>query len=254
MTTKILLAGETFVVSQSVAIGYDTLLSNSRANGAGYFLEAFADSNYDIEQIPTECCEREFPKTIDQLQRYGAIILSDIGALTLLFTPETRMGVPSVNRLKLIQDWVHQGGSLMMAGGYNSFQGMSGTARYHDTYIEDCLPITCLPHSDGLEAPEGLVPQPVQQHPILTGLDFKWPRILGLNKVIVRQEKDTQLVMTVQSRGHHLPLLAVRYFGEGRTLSWMTDIGPHWTSQEFVSGAAYKPLMRNMVSWLCKDL
>lgn len=254
MAKKILLAGETFMISQSVAIGYDTLHSNTRANGATFLLKAFKNSSYEIEQLPTEACETEFPMRMDQLQKYSAVILSDIGALTLLLTPMTRAGNPSVNRLKLLHDWVHQGGGLMMAGGYNSFQGMSGTARYHDTYVEDCLPVTCLPHSDGLEAPEGLIPKQREQHVILRGLDFAWPSILGLNKVTVKKDQGVELVMSAPWRGRDFPLLAVRSFGAGRSLAWMTDIGPHWMSTEFVQSSAYQALMRNMLAWLCKDI
>ena len=34
----------------------------------------------------------------------------------------------SVNRLRLLRDYVVNGGSLMMAGGYTSYQGMDGRA------------------------------------------------------------------------------------------------------------------------------
>ena len=42
MTKRILLAGETFAICQSVSIGYDTLRSNAYANGAQHFLAAMS--------------------------------------------------------------------------------------------------------------------------------------------------------------------------------------------------------------------
>jgi uncharacterized membrane protein len=254
MTKRILLAGETFSISQSVAIGYDTLRSNAYANGAQAFLAALRGSGHEIEHLGSECCEAEFPRRMEDLSAYSAVILSDIGALSLLFSAETRAGFPSPNRLVLLHDWVHQGGGLMMAGGYNSFQGMMGTARYHDTALEDCLPVTCSPFADGLEAPEGLAPHAVAQHPIVSGFDQIWPPVLGLNKVTLRPADDCKLIAAAAYRGKQHPLLAIRQFGQGRSLAWMSDIGPHWMSQDFMTSPIYAPLMRNMVAWICGDI
>jgi uncharacterized membrane protein len=254
MTKRILLAGETFAISQSVSIGYDTLRSNAYANGAQHFLAAMSGSGYEIEHLASERCEAEFPRHLQELSKYSGIILSDIGALSLLFSAETRAGNPSPNRLVLLHDWVKQGGGLMMAGGYNSFQGMMGTARYHDTPVEDCLPVSCSPFADGLEAPEGLAPYVAADHPIVKGLDQSWPPVLGLNKVVLRSGDDCQMLTAAAYRGKQHPLLAIRHFGEGRSLAWMSDIGPHWMSQEFMKCPTYGKLMRNMVAWICWDI
>jgi uncharacterized membrane protein len=253
MTKRILLAGETFSISQSVAIGYDTLRSNAYANGARPFLAAVRGNGYDVEHLASERCEAEFPQRMQDLSAYSAVILSDIGALSLLFSAETRAGRPSPNRLVLLHDWVHQGGGLMMAGGYNSFQGMMGTARYHDTPLEDCLPVSCSPYADGLEVPEGLAPHVFAPHPIVNGLDQLWPPVLGLNKVVLKTGDGCQMLTAAAYRGKQYPLLAVRHFGKGRTLAWMSDIGPHWMSQDFMTSPIYTQLMRNMVAWICRD-
>ena len=252
MKKRILLAGETFTISQSASQGFDVGFSSIYANGATHFLESLRESNYLLEQLPSERCETEFPRTLSALGDFSAIILSDIGALSLLFTPESRTGKPSINRLVLLSDYVEAGGALMMAGGYTSFQGMHGTARYHGTAVEACLPVTCLPHSDGLETPEGQTPQIVLEHPIANGLPGKLPPILGLNRVVVR--KEAVVIAETLYRGTRHPLLAVRTFGKGRSLAWMTDIGPHWMSQEFLADPSYGLLMGNMMSWLCADI
>lgn len=251
MTKPILLAGETFAIVQSVAQGFDVSTSSNYANGATRFLACLRSQGYAVEHLGTEQCEADFPRTSDALAAYSAVILSDIGALTLLFTPESRSGNPSVNRLVLLRDYVEAGGSLMMAGGYTSFQGMHGTARYHGAPIEECLPVTCLPYSDGLEAPEGLLPQIRTTHPITAGLPQTLPPILGLNRVVPRAGAD--IVIDAPYRGKSHPLLVAWSFGKGRALAWTTDIGPHWMSTNFMADDCYGLIMGGMAAWLCGD-
>ena len=251
---RVLLAGETFTLLQSAVAGYSVGQSSRHANGATHFMAAVRANNFSIEQLPSERCEEDFPRTVEALQDYAAVILSDIGALTLLFTPESRQGHISVDRLRVLRDYVESGGSLMMAGGYTSYQGMDGQARFHDTPVEDCLPIICLPHSDGIEAPEGLVPSVVASHPIVESAPSKWPPVLGMNRVTLRTSPDTTLIAEAEYRGCHLPILAVREFGAGRTLAFTTDIGPHWMSQQFLASRWYGDLMGGMVKWLCREL
>ena len=187
------------------------------------------------------------------LEDYAAVVLSDIGALSLLLTPETRQGHPGVNRLELLRQWVEAGGGLMMAGGYTSFQGIDGMARFHDTPVEECLPVECAPYPDGLEAPEGLTAEISDpSHPILSGLPGSWPAVLGMNKVSARGATDCDVLAACPYRGKHHPLLAVRRYGLGRTLAWTTDIGPHWLSRGFLEWSGYDTLMGNMVRWVAQ--
>jgi uncharacterized membrane protein len=250
---RLLLAGETFTFVQTAASGLSVGLSSRYANGATEFLTAMQGTSFAVEQLPSERCEADFPQSLEVLKGYSAIILSDVSALTLLFTPESRQGHVSVNRLRLLCDYVVSGGSLMMAGGYTSYQGMDGRAHYHETPVEDCLPVICLPYSDALEAPEGLLPNVVTSHPIVAAAPSIWPPVLGLNRVIVRTAGDTTLIADAEYCGHRLPLLAVREFGAGRTLAFMTDIGPHWMSKRFLASSWYGDLMRGMMRWLCRE-
>ena len=172
-------------------------------------------------------------------------------ALTLLVTPEARAGRIGVNRLEVLKAYVENGGGLMLAGGYMGFQGMFGTARFHDTAVEDVLPVRCLPHSDGMEAPQGLRASILQPaHPIFAGVEVEWPPVLGMNKLEFRRDGSSQLLATCHHRGADRPLLSVRDYGRGRTAAWATDIGPHWLSQEFLGWPLYGKLMANMVRWL----
>ena len=117
-----------------------------------------------------------------------------------------------------------------MCGGYYSFAGIYGAARYHRTPIEDVLPVDILSYDDRVEAPEGVVPVLVDaEHPIVAGMPGPWPALLGYNEVSLKP--DAQLLATVDEH----PLLAVRSVDRGRTLAWMSDIGPHWCREPFAT-------------------
>ena len=92
------------------------------------------------------------------------MILSDIGANTLLLSPEVFLeGKRVPNRLELIKEYVAQGGGLVMAGGYLSYQGIYGSARFHRTPIEEVLPVSMLAIDDRIEKPEGIHPSVCQE-------------------------------------------------------------------------------------------
>lgn len=126
---KILLAGETFAATTSVAIGSDVLTTAASTNGATAFNAALATEGIAVTQIGGERCSAEFPYDLDGLAQYQAVVISDVGALTLLLTPDARAGRVGVNRLDVLKAYVEAGGGLMLAGGYMGFQGMFGTAR-----------------------------------------------------------------------------------------------------------------------------
>jgi len=249
---KVLLAGETFLATTTVAAGRDTITNTGWSNGALAFNAALAAAGIVVTQIGGEYCGTDFPCTLAELAAYDAVILSDVGALTLLITPDAGSGKTGPNRLELLKAYVASGGGLMLAGGYMGFQGMFGTARFADTGVEDVLPVRCLPHSDGLEVPEGLAATLLEpSHPILAGIAEPLPPILGLNKLDFRGDETSTLLAVCQYRGKDWPLLAVRDYGAGRCVIWSTDIGPHWLSQDFLGWQLYGKLMSNIVSWIC---
>lgn len=250
---NVLLAGETFLATTTVTVGSDTLTSSTWTNGALAFMAALAAGGISVTQIGSEQCGASFPQSLDEMETYDAVILSDISALTLLVTPAARAGRPGPNRLDLLKTYVARGGGLMLAGGYMGFQGMFGTARFADTAVEDVLPVRCLPYGDGLEVPEGLqacLHDP--GHPILSGIDVPFPPILGLNKLTFRGDAESALLASCRYRGVDWPLLAVRSYGQGRSVIWSTDIGPHWLSLEFLGWPLYARLMTNIVTWIAR--
>jgi uncharacterized membrane protein len=196
--------------------------------------------------MPAHAVPTDLPDTLEGLSRYDVIVLSDIGADTILLRPETFIdGRVTVNRLSLLREWVLAGGGLAMAGGYLSFQGIGGRARYRRTPIEDMLPCTIDPWDDRVEVPEGAVASVVvTDHPVVAGIDARWPALLGYNRVALRDDA------TLLAEYDGDPMLAVRNAGAGRTLIWTSDIGPHWCPETFLSWPGYTTVWLQAVAWL----
>jgi uncharacterized membrane protein len=188
----------------------------------------------------------KFPHTAAELSKYDVIVLSDIGTNSFLLPIETWLqGKSTPNRLKLLAEWVENGGALIMAGGYLSFQGFEAKARFAGTAVEAVLPVTCLTYDDRAETPEGAQPVIVDaSHPVLAGVPAGMPALLGYNKVVLKP--GATLVATVGGD----PLIATAQVGKGRSLVWTSDIGPHWCPEPFVQWNGFAPLMANMIDWV----
>jgi uncharacterized membrane protein len=188
----------------------------------------------------------KFPHTAAELSKYDVIVLSDIGTNSFLLPIETWLqGKSTPNRLKLLAEWVENGGALIMAGGYLSFQGFEAKARFAGSAVERVLPVTCLTHDDRVEAPEGAQPVIVDaNHPVLAGVPAGMPALLGYNKVALKP--GATLVASVGGD----PLIATTQVGKGRSLVWTSDIGPHWCPEPFVQWNGFAPLMSNMIDWV----
>jgi uncharacterized membrane protein len=248
---RALLVGETWMSSATHLKGFDQFGSVTYHSGAEPLLSALSDSPFDVTHMSGHESATAFPSTLEDLGYYDAIILSDVGANTLLLHPDVWIsGTPRPNRLKLLNAYVAAGGGLAMMGGYLSFQGIDGKARWRKTAVEDALPVTCLPYDDRLEIPEGFRPEILNAgHPILRGLDASWPVLLGANEVIARDRPDCEILarLPLDQGGH--PLLVIGEWGKGRSTAWMSDIGPHWAPEAFVKWPGYKSLWVNLLSW-----
>ncbi|MEO9176435.1 MAG: glutamine amidotransferase, partial [Gaiellales bacterium] len=203
----------------------------------------------ELEQMPAHSAAEDFPLSLEGLAAWDVIVLSDIGADTLLLHPDVWLrGQRVPNRLQLLHDWVLGGGGLAMAGGYLSFQGIGGKARYRGTPIEAVLPCTIDPFDDRVEAPQGVEPVVVAgDHPILAGVGGAWPALLGYNRVTLRPDA------TLLARVGDDPMLAVGSAGAGRTLIWTSDIGPHWCPDTFCAWAGFGQIWSQALRWLARD-
>ena len=250
MTIEVLLVGESWVSAATHYKGFDQFGSVTFHKGAEPLVEALRGSEFALTYMPAHEAAEGFPFTLEGLRRFKAIILSDIGANTLLLPPSVWLnGKPVANRLKLIRDWTAEGGGLMMIGGYFSFQGIDGRARWRRTPVEDALPVTCLPYDDRLEIPDGFRPVITDPaHPIFAGLPADWPLLLGANEVVARDGAEVIARLPDDEGGH--PLLVTGQHGRGRTLCWTSDIGPHWLPEDFVRWPGYSALWRNALGWV----
>ncbi len=247
-TIRVLLAGESWVSVSTHHKGFDYFSSGMYETGHGFLKKALEDSEYiEYTHIPGHLVSEQFPESMEELSKYDVVILSDVGANTLLLSRKVFLeGKPSVNRLRLLKEWVGQGGSLCMCGGYLSFSGIQGAAKYYRTPLEEILPVDIYTFDDRIECPEGVEVKVIDpEHPILEGVPESWPLLLGYQEAPLKEK--AHLIARTQ---YGDPLLAVMQYGRGRSLVWMSDIGPHWCPTPFVEWSGYSIMWRNAVSWL----
>ena len=137
------------------------------------------------------------------------------------------------------------GGGLLMIGGYLSFAGIEGKARYHGTPVEAALPVLISSVDDRVECPQGVVPEPLAtDHPVLRGVPGPWPAVLGYNRVTAREGAEV-----VVSCGAD-PLVACCRHDRGRSAVFTSDCAPHWAPPEFLDRPGYRVLWPNLIRWL----
>src|SRR3984893_14462484 len=197
MDTKVLLVGESWITSSTHLKGFDFFVSTNYANGGDFLIGALSSGGIEVVHQPSHEAARTFPLELGKLEQFDVVILSDIGANTLLLPPEVFLeGRRVPNRLELIKEYVRNGGGLIMAGGDLSFQGIYGSARYHRTPIEEILPVTLLAVDDRVEKPEGINPIVKKaEHPIMQGVAGEWPYLLGFNEVKPKDEGEVLAVV-----------------------------------------------------------
>jgi uncharacterized membrane protein len=243
---KALLAGEAWTTLQFDIKGFDFFSRSSYHQAIDPLENALEANGVDTDYIPTDQAATDFPLSADEIDAYDVVVLSDIGFNTLALPPQTFEEFEQVpNRLRLIEDFVEAGGGLLMVGGYLSFTGFNGKARYKGTAVERALPISMQPYDDRIERSDGVVPvRRNGEHPIVKGLPNEWPALLGYNRVTV-DENANELVRVGED-----PLLAVSEYGEGRSAAFTSDCAPHWGSPAFMDWEHYDEMWANLVMWL----
>jgi uncharacterized membrane protein len=249
---SVLLVGESWMSQSTHHKGFDYFSSSIYETGHQYLLEAFNETQDIVcTHLSGHLASEQFPTTLEELQQYDVVILSDIGSNSLLLSREVFIeGKRGVNRLSLIKEYVEQGGGFCMAGGYLSFAGFEAKAKYFRTPIEEILPVSIYTFDDRVETPEGtevFLNDPT--HQIVKDIKGQWSYLLGYQEVIVKE--NSQLIA---SSGKKDPLLVVWDYKKGRTLAWMSDIGPHWCPVPFATSAPFKTLWQQAIRYLAKRI
>jgi len=254
MTKKVLLVGESWITSETHFKGFDNFASAHYHTGAGPFLDAIKNSEFDVTFMPSHEAVSDLPYDREGLDKWDIIMISDIGSNSLLLPPEVFIkSERRPNRLKLLRDWTHDGGGLMMVGGYLTFQGIDGRGRWRRTPVETALPVTCLPYDDRLEVPDGFKAKILANadHPILKDVPADWPYIIGANEIVARDGAEVIASLPEEEGGH--PLLVTGRYGKGRSIAWASDMAPHWLPPEFLAWEGYRTLWLNMLRWLSPE-
>ena len=246
MGKKVLLAGESWSATLLEVKGFNSFFSSKYETGLGWIDKAIEKAGYEFVYMPNHDAAEKFPFTMEELQEYACVILSDIGADTLLIPPVTfAQSKRMPNRCQLIKDYVLQGGSLLMFGGYMTFSGIGGQGKWAHTPVQDILPVTLDPWDDRREHCEGVFPVTLdQEHPVMKEIGTEWPPVLGYNASTLKPE--AKLLASICDD----PFIAVMEAGKGRTAVFSTDCAPHWAPPEFCNWEKYDVLFGNMVDWL----
>jgi uncharacterized membrane protein len=86
---RVLLCGESWVTHSVHVKGVDSFTTSIYVEGAGHMRAAFAAADIDVAYLPGHLVPGQFPGTAAELTDYAAVILSDIGANSLLLAPDT---------------------------------------------------------------------------------------------------------------------------------------------------------------------
>ncbi|WP_416840410.1 glutamine amidotransferase [Haloferax sp. DFSO52] len=225
-TCSVLLAGESWFTISFEVKGKNLIRDSTYEEAADYLIAALETAGADVDFQPCHVAVEAFPRTREELDTYDLVILSDIGADSLQLTAQVAASEPDVDRCALLAEYVADGGALGMIGGYMSFAGKGGQARYAQTALADVLPVEIARVDDRVEAPAG--PQPMATDDLPADLPDVWPYILGYNRL--EADPDATVWATVDDD----PLVVVGDYGDGSAFAFATDCAPHWAPEPFL--------------------
>lgn len=242
---RILMVGESWVKHTIHMKGFDQFHSTEYEEGAGVFLGHLERAGHQVTYVRGHEVSLRFPRSDEELDAFDVVVISDIGANSFLLPDETFLrGERSPNRLDLVADYVRRGGGLVMIGGYLSFSGIDGKARFGMSPLAEVLPVEMLPYDDRVEMSQGVtVTIAAPGHPVLGDTPPQWPHLLGYNRLVAKSDAET--VARVGSD----PMLVVGEVGAGRSVAFASDLAPHWAPPEFLLWPYYGPLWLSILSW-----
>ncbi len=130
------------------------------------------------------------------------------------------------DRLNIIKEWIHNGGGLMMLGGWLSFSGVQSRSGWGRSVLQQALPVECLPGEDLVESSAGFTVEIMEpEHPLIKGLNWNdFPPIFGYNEV--KEKVEGNVLVRIKETGH--PLIVAGEYGKGRVFIFTSDPAPHW--------------------------
>jgi uncharacterized membrane protein len=248
---RVLLVGESWHSYGVHQKGFNAYYTGSYAEGHAPLSNALTSAGAVVTYVPNHHAATDVPRTVEGLRDTDVVILSDVGSDTLLLHPDTFAGgAVTGDPLAAIGARVAGGAGLLMIGGYLSFTGFLGEARYGMTALAGVLPVDLLPHDDRVERPDGVVPTgtaAADGHPILAGIDGPWPAFLGYNRLLAKPGS------TVLLEAGTDPFLAVGSHGAGRVAAFASDCSAHWGPVAFTGWEQYGRFWVALVAWLAGD-
>jgi uncharacterized membrane protein len=242
---RVLVVGESWIKHTVHLKGFDQFHTTEYEEGAQVFLDCLADRGFQVDYLRAHEISARFPKEREELDVYDVVVISDVGSNSFLLTDETFLrSERTTNRLVLLADYARDGGGLVMVGGYMSFSGIDGRARFGSSPLADVLPVHMLDHDDRVEVPEGISPTvDAAEHDVLDGVDGDWPILLGYNRLVAKS--DSTVVASIDGD----PLLVVGRVGAGFSVAFASDLAPHWAPPEFLSWRHYGQLWCAIIEW-----
>ena len=110
MSKKVLLAGESWMSYTTHVKGFDSFYTSTYETGEKWLKAALEAGGYEVTFLPNHLANEEFPFTMEELKQYDLVILSDIGANTLLlpgatFNRSEKNAEPLQSDPRLCQRW-----------------------------------------------------------------------------------------------------------------------------------------------------
>ena len=188
--------------------------------------------------------EDGYPKSLEHLGRFQAVIFGDINADFL--TPR---------QLKITEEFVRRrGGGFLMLGGVNSFN-LGG---YHRTPIADVLPVILPPASAAYRHIEfkirltkiGETHSIMRQSPnVVLNRDVwsKAPTLVGYNPI--PQVKPLAQVLAAGAKTQ-TPILSIQNYGAGKTAAFLTGGSWNWRMAVPLENELHEKFWKQLIRWL----
>jgi len=189
---------------------------------------------------------------------------SPLAQYDLLILDELQQSRPlSPEQMQKIKQYVENGGSFLMFGGWYSCQGHNAenNGLYHDTPIESIVPVTFssewdtyVPEGSGVGAERITKPFKLQcadeEHPIAQGIDWQSiPLILGYNRCESVNENGEILAVN-ENTGD--PILVIGEYGRGKVAIFLTAYSRGWAA-DLKEWDSFNLLWNNIIQWLVSD-